>query len=109
MRGRRYRLPKAGWPAARRDQRRRPATTRVRREEPHQIVWNDSVPPFDEQDVRARQPDNSEGMNPMTDPLLSALRRIDAWTLIVFNPRLPSDRRRGVPRISPEPARRSAP
>jgi hypothetical protein len=33
-------------------------------------------------------------MNPMTDRLLSALRRLDAWTLIVFNPRLPSDRRR---------------
>jgi hypothetical protein len=85
---------KAAWPAARRDQRRRPATTTVRSEEPHPTVWNDSVPPFDEQDVRARQPDNPEGVNPMTDRLLGALRRLDTWTLIVFNPRLPSDRGR---------------
>jgi hypothetical protein len=33
-------------------------------------------------------------MNTMTDRFRSALRRLDEWTLIAFNPRLPSDRRR---------------
>ncbi len=35
-----------------------------------------------------------EGMNPMTDRLRRTLRRLDEWTLIAFNPRLPSDFRR---------------
>lgn len=30
----------------------------------------------------------------MNDRLRRTLRRLDAWTLTVFNPRLPSDRRR---------------
>ncbi len=34
------------------------------------------------------------GMNPMTDRLRRTLRRLDEWTLIAFNPRLPSDFRR---------------
>jgi hypothetical protein len=32
-------------------------------------------------------------MNTMTDRLRRALRRLDEWTLIAFNPRLPADHR----------------
>lgn len=54
----------------------------------HLIVWNDSAPRFDVPDVIPRKRRNA-----MTTTIRRALRRLDDWTLEVFNPYYPSDHR----------------
>jgi hypothetical protein len=54
----------------------------------HLIVWNDSEPRFDVPDVNPQSRRNA-----MTTTIRRALRRLDNWTLEVFNPRFPSNYR----------------
>jgi hypothetical protein len=53
----------------------------------HLIVWNDSEPPIDVLGVIAERRDT------MINTIRRVLRRLDDWTLEVFNPRYPSDHR----------------
>lgn len=54
----------------------------------HLIVWNDSEPRFDVPDVVTENRRNT-----MMTTIRRVLRRLDSWTLEVFNPRFPSGRR----------------
>ena len=53
----------------------------------HLIVWNDSDAPIDVLGVIAERRDT------MIDTIRRVLRRLDDWTLEVFNQRYPSDHR----------------
>ena len=53
----------------------------------HLIIWNDSEPPTDVLGVIEERRDT------MINTIRRVLRRLDDWTLEVFNPYYPSDHR----------------